>query len=47
MQAIREAVPAITRIGERMAKNILAGGNFFIPPVAKFFPSETGHGRGA
>src|SRR6185437_14137925 len=46
LTAIREAVPAITRMGERMAKNLLAGCKFSIPPVAKYYPSETGHRAG-
>ncbi|HUT59481.1 MAG TPA: hypothetical protein VNA25_16650 [Phycisphaerae bacterium] len=40
MQAIRREMPALTKMGEKMAGELLAGGALFAPPVASFWRNE-------
>ena len=42
MRAIRRDLPALVDLGEKMAAPMLRGGRFFIPTVARFWPSEFG-----
>jgi len=40
IRAIRADLPQLTAMGEAMAAPMLAGGRFFVPAIAKFWPSE-------
>jgi hypothetical protein len=46
MEAIKAAVPEFARLGEKMAKGLLAGGDFSVPGVARYYPSEVSHRAG-
>jgi hypothetical protein len=46
IEAIRADVPKLTKVGERMAELLLAGGDIYTPDVAKFWPSEFGFRAG-
>lgn len=40
LRAIRRDLPALSELGERMARPLLAGGRLFAPRVADFWPRE-------
>ena len=42
IRAIRRDMPALVKMGEKMAASMLAGGRFFAPKLAAFWPSEFG-----
>jgi hypothetical protein len=42
IRAIRRDIPSLIDMGEKMAAPMLAGGRFFIPKVAGFWPREFG-----
>ena len=42
IRAIRRDIPSLVEMGEKMARPMLAGGRFFTPKVARFWPSEFG-----
>jgi hypothetical protein len=46
MAAIRKDLPVLIRLGERMARLILEGGNLFPAAVAEFWPNEFTHRAG-
>jgi hypothetical protein len=46
MSAIRKDLPALIRLGGRMARHILDGGNLFPAEVAEFWPTEFTHRAG-
>ena len=42
IRAIRRDIPSLVEMGEMMAGPMLAGGRFWVPKVARFWPSEFG-----
>src|SRR5689334_4140078 len=40
--AIREDLPRLSALGEKMARSLLAGGSLFTPRIGVYWPSEFG-----